>query len=212
MLGRALTQAGDKSGAQAEFLKAIELNPESGEASRELGLLYANSKQWEKAIPFLRTAEEHPSYGASRCGDDLGTAAREDDDRTSPGYLLALCLYKLERLAEADVILSRYRLPTTVPSLQLLLDVRRKMGKIEEFPEIYLEIGRLKSYREDMPGAAQAFGAAISYDQNRAASYNYLAGVQIAHNNIAEGEKNLEKALTLKPDYYGALIRKAYLY
>lgn len=53
---------------------------------------------------------------------------------------------------------------------------------------------------------------AIAYDQNRAASYNYLAGVQIAQNDVADGEANLDKALALKPDYYGALIRKAHVF
>jgi tetratricopeptide (TPR) repeat protein len=210
MLGRTLWKLSDKDGAEAEFLKAIDLKPNFGQAGRELGLIYSNGERWEKAIPYLQVAinQRYGDWQADRCAI-IKTA---EDERTGPEYLMALSLYKLGRAADADTLLSRYRLPMSVLSLELLLDTRRQLQKTDQLPDIYLEIGRFESYRKDVQGAADAFESAISYDQKRAVSYNYLAGAQIALNNFADAEKNLDKALGLNPDYYGALVRKSHLY
>ncbi|MGC8834845.1 MAG: tetratricopeptide repeat protein, partial [Armatimonadota bacterium] len=56
--GLALAAAGKLAEAEAEYLRAVKLDPSSGAAYANLGTLYARRKQFDKAEQALRKAAE----------------------------------------------------------------------------------------------------------------------------------------------------------
>jgi tetratricopeptide (TPR) repeat protein len=213
MLGATLMHLQQPHDAIAEFLIAAKLDPKFAEAAHQLGYLYVSEGQWSEALHYLRAAEEN-QYGSERseCWRDWSIVEEKDNDQAGLQYLIAVALYKSGSLSEANTELSKYGLPGSVPSLELLMKIREQLGKTDEFAKIYLELGRFKSYKRDFVGAARAFQAAISHDPSSPTAYNYLAATQVLLNKIPDAQESLRKALELNPNYYGALVRTGHIY
>ncbi len=57
-LAKILSQQGDPNGAIEEYQTAIQLNPEMAEVFRDLGAIYIDTHEWEKAAQALQQSTE----------------------------------------------------------------------------------------------------------------------------------------------------------
>jgi tetratricopeptide (TPR) repeat protein len=116
--GRALLGSGDQAGAQREFRRELERNPNDFNANLQLGLLYKNDKRYEEAMRCLKRAEAvRPSdlglrhaMAAVHLGNGDVERAREELEQVvkeAPAFidahvLLASAYYRLKRKEDGD--------------------------------------------------------------------------------------------------------------
>ena len=141
--------AGFYEQAEAEYQRAIELEPSNGDAYRRLGQVYERNNRLDLAkAEFERAAELEPNY--FKVYQDLGTFYRQQGDTTeaarqfekcvalAPGesdthYVLGTAYQELERFAEAERELRIANdLHATVPALNNLGLTLMSQGKDRE--------------------------------------------------------------------------------
>jgi tetratricopeptide (TPR) repeat protein len=103
--------------AERDFLAVLALNPQSGAAYANLGVVYMRRKQWTKALASLHQAERlMPLEAGVRLNIGLAyfrqneflqaippfeSVVREEPGAAQPRHLLGLCYFFVERWADA---------------------------------------------------------------------------------------------------------------
>ncbi len=103
--------------AERDFRQVLVLNPQSGGAYANLGVVYMRRKQWTKALEMLHKAEHLlPHEAGIRLNIGLAyyrqneflkaippfeSVVRDQPDALQPHYLLGLCYFFAERWADA---------------------------------------------------------------------------------------------------------------
>ena len=103
--------------AERDFRRVLALNPQSGAAYANLGVVYMRRKQWPKALEMLRKAERlMPNEPGIRLNIGLAyfrqneflkaippfeSVVRDQPDALQPRHLLGLCYFFAERWADA---------------------------------------------------------------------------------------------------------------
>lgn len=107
--------------AEHDFRQILALDPQSGAACANLGVVYMRRKQWTKAIEMLRQAEHIlPKVAGIRLNIGLAyyrqyefllaiplfeSVVRDQPDALQPRYLLGQCYFFAERWADAAATL-----------------------------------------------------------------------------------------------------------
>ncbi len=107
--------------AERDFRRVLALNPQSGAAYANLGVVYMRRKQWPKALEMLRKAEHlMPNEPGIRLNIGLAyfrqseflkaippfeSVVSDQPDALQPRHLLGLCYFFAERWADAANIL-----------------------------------------------------------------------------------------------------------
>lgn len=115
--GQAALQSGDLATAEAAFRRVLSVDPQSGAAYANLGVIAMRRKEWDKALLLLQKAEKlEPKMSGIRLniglvnyrrGDYAAAVApfasvlRDQPDSQQPRYLLGLCQVFTERYADA---------------------------------------------------------------------------------------------------------------
>jgi Flp pilus assembly protein TadD len=119
--GQAALQSGDLASAEAAFLRVLSVDPQSGAAYANLGVIAMRRKQWDHALTLLQKAEklEPKMFGIRlniglvkyRRGDyagaitPLASVVRDQPDSQQARYLLGLCHVFTEHYADAVAVL-----------------------------------------------------------------------------------------------------------
>lgn len=119
--GQAALNTGQLSEAEKDFRRVLELDPQSGAAYTNLGVVYMRRKQWTKAVSVLEKAERlNPQVAGIRLNIGLAyfrqneflkaippleSVVRERPDAEQPRYLLGLCYFFAERWKQAAATL-----------------------------------------------------------------------------------------------------------
>ena len=115
--GQAALQQGDLSTAEAAFRRVLTVDPQSGGAYANLGVIAMRRKEWDQALTLLQKAEKlEPKMSGIRLnigfvnyrrGDYAGAVApfasvvRDQPDSQQARYLLGLCHVFTEHYSDA---------------------------------------------------------------------------------------------------------------
>jgi len=115
--GQAALQSGDLAAAEAAFRRVLSVDPNSGAAYADLGVIAMRRKEWDRAISLLQKAEKlEPKMSGIRLniglvnyrrGDytaaiaPLASVVRDQPDSQQARYLLGLCRVFTEHYADA---------------------------------------------------------------------------------------------------------------
>lgn len=107
--------------AELDFRQVLQLDPQSGGAYANLGVVYMRRKQWTRALQSLHKAEQlMPGVAGIRLNIGLAyyrqseflkatppfeSVVRDQPDAVQPRYLLGLCYFFAERWADAATTL-----------------------------------------------------------------------------------------------------------
>src|SRR5580704_14267961 len=119
--GQAALQSGDLAAAEAAFRRVLSVDPQSGAAYANLGVIAMRRKEWDHALSLLQKAEKlEPKMSGIRLniglvryrrGDYAGAIAplasvvRDQPDSPQARYLLGLCHVFTEHYTEAVAVL-----------------------------------------------------------------------------------------------------------
>ncbi|MGB9466260.1 MAG: tetratricopeptide repeat protein [Candidatus Acidiferrum sp.] len=119
--GQAALQSGDLLGAEAAFRRVLSVDPQSGAAYANLGVIAMRRKEWDHALTLLQKAEKlEPKMSGIRLniglvkyrrGDYVGAVAplasvvRDQPDSQQPRYLLGMCHVFTEHYTDAVGVL-----------------------------------------------------------------------------------------------------------
>src|SRR5580692_3486213 len=119
--GQAALQSGDLASAETAFRRVLSVDPQSGAAYANLGVIAMRRKEWDHALALLRKAEKlEPKMSGIRLniglvkyrrGDYAGAVAplasvvRDQPDSQQARYLLGLCHVFTEHYADAVAVL-----------------------------------------------------------------------------------------------------------
>jgi tetratricopeptide (TPR) repeat protein len=119
--GQAALQSGDLATAEAAFRRVLAVDPQSGAAYANLGVIAMRRKEWDHALSLLQKAEKlEPNMSGIRLniglvkyrrGDyvaaivPLASVVRDQPDSQQARYLLGLCHVFTEHYADAVAVL-----------------------------------------------------------------------------------------------------------
>ncbi len=119
--GQAALQSGDLATAEAAFRRVLAIDPQSGAAYANLGVIAMRRKEWDHALSLLQKAEKlEPKMSGIRLniglvkyrrGDyvaaiaPLASVVRDQPDSQQARYLLGLCHVFTEHYADAVAVL-----------------------------------------------------------------------------------------------------------
>jgi tetratricopeptide (TPR) repeat protein len=147
--GQAALQSGKLQDAEQDFRQVLQLDPKSGAAYGNLGVVYMRRKQWNKAIGALETAERlAPQIAGVRLNIGLAyyrqneflkaipafeSVVREQPDALQPRYLLGLCYFFADRWADAASMLEPLwpQASSQFPYLYVLSNAAHRAGLTE---------------------------------------------------------------------------------
>jgi tetratricopeptide (TPR) repeat protein len=147
--GQAALQSGKLQDAEQDFRHVLEMDPKSGAAYANLGVVYMRRKQWNKAIGSLQTAERlAPQLAGVRLNIGLAyyrqneflkaipafeSVVREQPDAVQPRYLLGLCYFFADRWADAASMLEPLwpQASSQFPYLYVLSNAAHRAGLTE---------------------------------------------------------------------------------
>lgn len=126
--------------AERDFRHVLAIDPNSGAAYANLGVVYMRRKQWTKALENLRKAEHlMPQVPGIRLNIGLAyyrqneflkaippfeSVVRDEPDALQPRYLLGLCYFFAERWADAaDTLNPLWSSESTQPSYLYVLSI-----------------------------------------------------------------------------------------
>jgi Flp pilus assembly protein TadD len=115
--GQAALQSGDLAAAETAFRRVLSVDPQSGAAYANLGVIAMRRKEWDHALALLEKAEKlEPEMSGIRLNIGLvnyrrgdyaaaiapfASVVRDQPDSQQPRYLLGLCQVFTEHYADA---------------------------------------------------------------------------------------------------------------
>jgi tetratricopeptide (TPR) repeat protein len=148
-LGQDALTRGQLDEAERDFRRVLQLDPQSGAAYANLGVVYMRRKQWDKALVALQNAEDRmPQVAGIRLNIGLAyyrqneflkaippfeSVVRDQPDALQPRYLLGLCYFFAERYADAAATLEPLweQESTQLPYLYVLSNAAHRAGRKE---------------------------------------------------------------------------------
>jgi cytochrome c-type biogenesis protein CcmH/NrfG len=148
-LGQDALAHGQLDDAERDFRKVLELDPKSGAAYANLGVVYMRRKQWTKALDALQKAEHRmPAVAGIRLNIGLAyyrqneflqaippfeSVVRDQPDALQPRYLLGLCYFFAQRYADAAETLEPLweQESSQLPYLYVLSNAAHRAGRKE---------------------------------------------------------------------------------
>src|SRR5437016_5302656 len=196
--GQAALQKGDLDGAEAAFRKVLGLDPGSGAAYSNLGVIAMRRKEWNTAITLLRKAEKlepkmvgirlnialveyrRGNYAAAIA--PLASVLREQPDSEQARYLLGLC----------EVLSKRYR--EAVKVLEPLWE-----EKSNDVPYLYLlDIAAVESGQKELDEKTVKQMIAVG---GQTAEYHLILGKAFLNRyEVPEAKEELELAAAINPN------------
>ncbi|HWA63238.1 MAG TPA: sulfotransferase [Caulobacteraceae bacterium] len=202
-LGLVLAALGDADGAQAEYRRALALDPDCLEAHNNLGnLLRAAGRAGEALAHFeaaLRLAGEVPELHAN-LGHLLAELGREDEARQAFRRALDLrpqFVDALRGLAQVQI-----RAGERGEAAALL---RRALEAAEDDAPTHHSLGTLLSAEGDIEGAIVHLQRAVALKPDFAEAQNNLGNALGAAERRTEALAAFDGALALRPDFLEAL-------
>lgn len=146
-LGQDALAHGRLDDAERDFRAVLEVDPRSGGAYANLGVVYMRRKQWNKALEALQKAEHWlPQVAGIRLNIGLAyyrqneflkaiprfeSVVRDQPDALQPRYLLGLCYFFAERWADAAATLEPLwaQESTQLPYLYVLSNAAHRAGQ-----------------------------------------------------------------------------------
>jgi len=148
-LGQDALAHGQLEEAERDFRRVLQLDPQSGAAYANLGVVWMRRKQWTKALEMLHKAE-HLMPGSPGIRLNLGLAyyrqneflqaipqfesvVHDQPDALQPRYLLGLCYFFAERYGDATATLEPLweRESGQLPYLYVLSNAAHRAGRKE---------------------------------------------------------------------------------
>jgi len=148
-LGQDALTRGQLDEAERDFRKVLQLDPQSGAAYANLGVVYMRRKEWTKALDELQKAERlMPEVAGIRLNIGLAyfrqneflkatppfeSVLRDQPDALQPRYLLGLCYFFAERYADAAATLEPLWAQESgqLPYLYVLSNAAHRAGRKE---------------------------------------------------------------------------------
>jgi tetratricopeptide (TPR) repeat protein len=139
----------DLDAAEHDFQAVLALDPQSGAAYANLGVVYMRRKQWTKALDMLHKAEHRmPQLPGIRLNIGLAyyrqnefqqaippfeSVVRDQPDAVQPRYLLGLCYFFNQRWADAATMLEPLwpQESNQLPYLYVLSNAAHRAGQKE---------------------------------------------------------------------------------
>lgn len=203
MLGNIALKSGDLVGAEKEFLKSLEIEPNDSDTLNCLGLVYDSRRDWDRAESYFRKAIAADSEYAEGY-NNLGNVAKKKGDVAQ-----AETWYK--RAIEADpFFMGAYANLALVYQERGDFDraadlYKQALEKDNANPDLHNNLGSLLFRQNNLVGAAASFRRAIAIDKKFAEGYNSLGVVYGAQGKEADEKASYEKAIELKPGYADAI-------
>jgi tetratricopeptide (TPR) repeat protein len=147
--GQDALSRGDLDQAERAFRRVTQLDPRSGAAFANLGVVYMRRKQWSQALGMFETAKRlSPEMAGIRLNIGLAyyrqneflkaipafeSVVREQPDALQPRYLLGLCYFFVERWADAAETLEPLwgQESGNFPYLYVLSNAAHRAGRAE---------------------------------------------------------------------------------
>jgi len=147
--GQEALSRGDLEGAERDFRRVTRLDPRSGAAYANLGVVYMRRKQWSEALAMLEKAKQLlPQMAGIRLNIGLAyyrqneflkaipafeSVVREQPDAPQPRYLLGLCYFFADRWADAAGTLEPLwpQESENFPYLYVLSNAAHRAGRTE---------------------------------------------------------------------------------
>jgi tetratricopeptide (TPR) repeat protein len=185
-LGKILLDRGDLPGATREFEEAARIAPDDFNSLYNLGFAKAKAGAYPEATSVLQRAL------------DIRPTSVEAN------YNLALAWMKRGQPGEAIAPLRR-ALVTQPDSaeLQSLLDAAQQQASGSKEAATRMQEGARRVERGDIDGAIQDFRVAAALAPELPEAHQFL-GAALLSTDLAEGQKELSRALELRPNYFEA--------
>lgn len=147
--GQDALKSGRLDEAERDFREVLQIDPQSGGAYANLGVVYMRRKQWSKALGELQRAEKlMPQVAGIRLNIGLAyyrqneflqaipefeSVVRDSPDALQPRYLLGLCYFFDERWADAATTLEPLWAQESgqFPYLYVLSNAAHRAGRTE---------------------------------------------------------------------------------
>ena len=209
-LGTLLVRKGDFAGAEAEFQKALALNPKSSEAHQGLGHVHLARKDLKRAEQeYQAAADLAPLRSAVRlrlaatkmlAGDpDGGRRVLEDLARKAPDYIPAL-----SRLAEISFAKKEY---DECDSL-----IRRVLALDPINLEAAMLSARVKLAKGQTDKAVAELERVVQTRPKSAQAQYQLALARLLNKDAGKAMTTLRQVLTLEPEFFDAALLLAELH
>jgi tetratricopeptide (TPR) repeat protein len=147
-LGEGALTHGQLDEAERDFRQVLQLDPQSGAAYANLGVVYMRRKQWTKALDALQKAAHLlPQVAGIKLNMGLAyyrqneflkaippfESVLRDQDALQPRYLLGLCYFFVERYADAAATLEPLwaQESSQLPYLYVLSNAAHRAGRKE---------------------------------------------------------------------------------
>jgi Flp pilus assembly protein TadD len=196
LLGLAYWQKGDEGGAEQEWRKVLEFDPNYASALNNLGTLYAKQKRYaEAASLFQRAVELEPNYVFPHL--NLGLIYAEQ------GQMAAA-----ERNLRAAVVLAPLNFEIHNVLGKLYLDSNRLAEAEDQFRQslagepnlaAYDNLGFICLRRNDYGRAEKLFKMALSLSAADTRARGHLGTVYAATGRLAEARREFELVLAADP-------------
>lgn len=189
--------------AIAKLNIALSLNKESADALNELGNLYLNQQDFEKAqLNYEKaTAIDPKHYYAWFNMGDIEYYDKKNLDIALNFYTKALEAYPEYEdayLRQASIYLTQVKYNEAIERLEKLIQINPKSA------QAYALLGISYSDTKDYDNALKNLNIAISLNATHE-GYYYLGYTYHQSDNLAESEKNYQKALELNDKYIPAI-------
>jgi tetratricopeptide (TPR) repeat protein len=227
--GQAALQSGDLANAEAAFRRVLSVDPQSGAAYANLGVIAMRRKEWDHALTLLQKLEPKMSgirlnigLVKYRRGDYAGAVAplasvvRDQPDSQQAGYLLGLCHVFTEHYAEAVADLEPLwpQMSNNFTYLYVLdiaahnagkndLDERALSRLVEvggETPEFHLILGKAYLNREELDKAISELEIAASANSNLPFVHFSLGLAYMRKEDNDRAEAEFRKDIAIEPD------------
>ena len=196
--GKQALESGQLAQAEKDFRRVIALDPKSGAAHVNLGVIYMREKRWDDALAELRKAETLSPHEAgillniglvyyrkndfASAIEPFSVALRQRPDSTQARYLLGLCYFFTNKYGEA------------VDTLAPLWD--KESAKLNYL--YVLSIAASKS--SNLSLQKRAFDQMLAVGQNTPEFHLYLGKAWLAEGDTGKALDEFNAAASARPD------------
>jgi tetratricopeptide (TPR) repeat protein len=197
LLGAAYWSRGNWEGAEHEWQETLRLEPDSAEPLYSLGVLYAQQKRYDQALPLLeKSLRLNPNDAAAHLNLGAAYAGMGMMDRAEEQFRAAVLLFPLDFNAHnllGKLYFDSKRLPEAEEQFRQSLQCEPNVAAFDHLGYIYMQ-------RADTVRAEKAFKAALSMNSTDGHAHFNLGQIYAATGRSTDALAEMQAALAADPN------------